>query len=415
MAATVNKMADQWLEERSQAPLDKMKDWVMEISAPMVEAVQGRIGVVQAGKRLLDEGGEAAELGVLAKKISCDAVNVDKDIIHRILEAIALYRDAASLLQAQTAGLGSLGRLADSYMERATAYQKFLDKLGQTPLQPPMTDVEWDATRFVQLRQVKARLGLRPQVGGAGSGRHSSGFMLCMADEDLFPTGSHVTTAPVGPLQIGALEPTTPIQTSMRAIPDSFEATPTFKDLTSIALPSDHSRCYSTSQMRDLPCSRVRDETSRHRQTDASTGVARESAAKQEPALTARQREMMADLEKEFEPCTGLGQNTDRPQPLGLLGEALCKRASSSQLSSPSCARSDTTRSPRGLSPGGYARKDAERQAISRRALRESRRCAQAPRPPPSATTSTMVEEAAPESSHSRSPHSRCKTAGGMR
>jgi len=274
-----------------------------------------------------------------------------------------------------------------------------LDQLGQVPLQPPMNDVERDATRFVQLRQVKARLGLRPQVGGAGSGRHGSSFMLCMADEDYPPIGSHVTTTQVAPLQSGGLEPTTPICTSIRARPISMETTPTFQDLTSIAPPSDHSRCHSTSQMCDLPRSTIIDETSRHGQAGVFTGLARESGAKQEPSLTKRQLQMMAELEKEFEPCAAPLQNADRPQPLGMLGEALSKKASSSQSSSPSCTRSDTTRSPRGLSPGGYASKDAERQAMSRRVLRESRRGSKAPRPPPS-STSTTTTKVVPEGSH---------------
>merc|ERR1712023_512064 len=127
---------------------------------------------------------------------------------------------------------------------------------------------------------------------------------------------------------------------------------------------------------------------------------------------------MMAELEKEFEPCApsaGPLRTTDTTQPLGLLGEALSKKASSSQLSSPSCARSDSTRSPRGLSPGGYASKDAERQAVSRRALRESRRCEKAPRPPPSASTSTTVEKAPSESVHSRGSDPRRMATGGIR
>jgi len=182
VASSVNKIADDWLVERSQAPLDRVKDWVWDFGAPIVEAVQDRISVATAGKRLLDEGGEAAELGVLAKKVAWDAVAADKDIIDRIAKAVDLYSDAGSLLQNQTGGLGPLAQLASSYTERAAFYKQLLAKAGEPPHEPPMSEVEWDAVKFVQLRQAKAELGLRSQVGGVASGRHGNSFFLCMDD-----------------------------------------------------------------------------------------------------------------------------------------------------------------------------------------------------------------------------------------
>merc|ERR1719215_1048073 len=53
-----------------------------------------------------------------------------------------------------------------------------------------MTDVEWDAAKFVRLRQAKAQLRFQPHVGGPRSGRHGSGFFLCMEDRDYTPVGA---------------------------------------------------------------------------------------------------------------------------------------------------------------------------------------------------------------------------------
>merc|ERR1719162_966979 len=101
---------------------------------------------------MLDEGGEAAELGMLAKKLALDAVSLDNDMLGQFRSLVQLYTEAASLLQEQSSGLGVLGRLAEAYAERSRVYSKILETLGRAPGEPPMTDVEWDAIKFIQLR-----------------------------------------------------------------------------------------------------------------------------------------------------------------------------------------------------------------------------------------------------------------------
>jgi len=164
MAGTVNRMTDDFLQERTQAPLEKIKDW----ASPFVSALQDRIGVVKAGKRMLDDGGEAAELEMLAKKVSLDAVALDNDITDRIQQAVDLYTEAASLIRSQNSGL------AAAYDVRSKIFSKCLDNLCDPPENPPMTDVEWDAVKLIKLRQAKAQLGLCPHVGGPRAGRHGS-------------------------------------------------------------------------------------------------------------------------------------------------------------------------------------------------------------------------------------------------
>jgi hypothetical protein len=133
---------------------------------------------------MLDEGGEAAELGVLAKKIALDAVALDHDIVERIRKTVDLYSEAACLLQSQSSGLGALGRAAEAYAQRSKELSKLLESVGEAPKEPPMTEVEWDAVRFVQLRQAKAQLGFRDYVGGSRAGRHGYNFFTCMEDRD---------------------------------------------------------------------------------------------------------------------------------------------------------------------------------------------------------------------------------------
>merc|ERR1740130_622696 len=133
--------------------------------------------------------GEAAELGILAKKVALDAVALDNDVIGKLQNLVDLYSEASSLLQEQTSGLGMLGRLVGAYAERSKFYSKILESVGEAPQEPPMTDVELDAVKFVQLRQAKAGLGLRDAVGGVRAGRHGSSFFNCV-ERDRRPQGS---------------------------------------------------------------------------------------------------------------------------------------------------------------------------------------------------------------------------------
>jgi hypothetical protein len=182
----VNRATEQWLQERSEAPLDRMKGWLWEMGTPLLDAVQGHIGVAKAGKQFLDEGGEAAELGVLAKKMACDAVDLDKDIVTKMQCVIALYKEAAHLLHGQSGGLSTLGRLAEVYSQKAQVCGEALEILREIPEMPPMSDVEWGATQFLKLRQAQVQLGLREQVGGE-IGRRSVDnvniFYCCVDDQ----------------------------------------------------------------------------------------------------------------------------------------------------------------------------------------------------------------------------------------
>jgi hypothetical protein len=190
-------MTDDFLQERTQAPLDRMKDFVATLGAPLVSAVQDRLGTAAAGKKMLDDGGEAAELSVLAKKVSLDAVALDTDITNRIEEAASLYSEAASLLQSQTALPDALrysaASLAEIYLARSRHYAHLVQNVGVIPDEPAMTDVEWDAVKFIKLRQAKAQLGLREKVGGTKSGRHGNSLFNCVGERESRPNRGSVS------------------------------------------------------------------------------------------------------------------------------------------------------------------------------------------------------------------------------
>jgi len=182
MAASIIRVTDDFLQERRQAPLDKMKDWVNQMGTPLISALQERIGIARAGKQMLDEGGEAAELGMLAKKVALDAVALDNEIAVRIQTLVDLYKDAAALFNSHIQGRVDVsGGLAEAYDERSKFYSQLLLQLGNSPQRPSVTDAELDAIKLIQLRQVKAQLGMRKHVGGPRAGRHgSSSFFTCV-------------------------------------------------------------------------------------------------------------------------------------------------------------------------------------------------------------------------------------------
>lgn len=190
-ADAINQATDKWLTERSQAPLDRLKDWLVDKSQPLME----RLGTAMGGKRLLDAGGETAELVVLGKLISCNAVDLDEDIVSKVETAAELYSEAAGRIEMGTGELSKLSYLVDGYKQKCQIYRQVLDVIRTIPEHPPVTDVERDAMRFLKLRQAQAHVGLRSQVGGPMGTRRSinshDSFRLCL-DEDSRASNSWV-------------------------------------------------------------------------------------------------------------------------------------------------------------------------------------------------------------------------------
>lgn len=138
-------------------------------------AVSGNfIAEARAGKQLLDEGGASAELRVLAKKTSRDAVSADIDFVAQIEAIAALYEEAAHLLEQVQAQEDGLQSLAPAYRERAGRYRQTGQALSRIPQRPEMTSEEVHASRLLPLRAAKAQLGLGPPVAAGYSSVESS-------------------------------------------------------------------------------------------------------------------------------------------------------------------------------------------------------------------------------------------------
>mmetsp|Transcript_10719 Transcript_10719/g.24435 ORF Transcript_10719/g.24435 Transcript_10719/m.24435 type:complete len:433 (+) Transcript_10719:139-1437(+) len=159
-----------WLKEREHAPLSMLTDWIKD-----------GIHTLLPAKKLLDEGGAAAELAVLALKVSSEAVLLDQTLIEKMQTLVDQYRDARQRLLEQCDGQGQLAAIAKSYGDRADAYQHLVDSLGESPSEPPMTQEERDATSLLHFRMMKADLGLRRQVGtdSQGAAAHPNILTVC--------------------------------------------------------------------------------------------------------------------------------------------------------------------------------------------------------------------------------------------
>jgi hypothetical protein len=379
-AGTVNKMTDDWMQERTKAPLDKMKDWVKhcayELGTPLVEAVNDRIGIAQAGKHMLDEGGEDAELGILAKKIALDAVALDEEIIDRIHDAAILYGEAASLLQTQTSGLGPLGHLVEAYGRRSSMYNQMSQGLDEAPQEPPMSDVEWDAVRFVKLRQFKAQLGLRDKVGGRRAGRHGYSFFNCIERDDRsqrVPAHPQITNA--------AREEGWPEE---KPAPTSESLTPSIVDWSVSA--GGHHAGDSTD------CGKRPGGTSMASLIEP-VGK-REQTFEPPTAMQNSQSLKRGDTLDTLETCLDSLDN------MKMVIETLDAQPSATQSGiHPQAQIHESTHAGgagmRSSSPSGYLTKDAERQAASRRVLQEARQ--QAPLEAPESTQGSFAMASATE------------------
>lgn len=149
------------------------REWLQEKAKPGVDAIMGGMHAVMPGKKMLDEGGAAAELAVLALKMASDAVMADADILERIQAVIGLYREAVERLktQAELQAEGNddeqLARFVEAYQVRLQKFQEICSALGNPPPEPPITPEQREAIAFLELRMTKKQYGLRWNHVGA--------------------------------------------------------------------------------------------------------------------------------------------------------------------------------------------------------------------------------------------------------
>jgi len=155
---------------------------------------------LRAGKQLLDGGGAAAELEVLAKRTACEAIDADvaltrgvNTILSKYEEAARLCLDAAGKKPQGNAAASGLGPLAAKYKERAAIYRQVCSLLASAaPPAPAMSSEEQYAAKvLLPVRTAKAQLGIGPPVGedrNTGHAASKGGQLLrsiwCIDPED---------------------------------------------------------------------------------------------------------------------------------------------------------------------------------------------------------------------------------------
>merc|ERR1712194_585412 len=110
------------------------------------------------GKKLLDEGGEAAEIGVLALQLATDAVTGDRELLIQLQRIAGLYKEAVSLFRRQPCLKGEVSDLVASYGARAAHLEEMLSDFGDSPQEPPFTAAEREAASILQMRSRRSEL-----------------------------------------------------------------------------------------------------------------------------------------------------------------------------------------------------------------------------------------------------------------
>jgi hypothetical protein len=158
------------------------------------QAANGRIETARAGKRLLDDGGEAV---VVAKKATLDASDIDKNVAQSVQFAILKLDDSAAKLRGIQSGPEAgdfisrecAAKLADEHELRAKVFRQIAEMLKDPISSLAMNLAEWDAHSFVKAKSGCAVIHGRTSEGfqAVKSFAHSG----CMDNES--PTGRRMT------------------------------------------------------------------------------------------------------------------------------------------------------------------------------------------------------------------------------
>jgi hypothetical protein len=111
--------------------------------------IKARVDTAQAGKKLLDEGGEGMKKKLLAKKASIDATSADYKFTYFIGQQSDAYKDASEKMK--TAGAiesdekQAFQDLSAAYAERASSLEMSLGSLGSLPVKAATSPAETDA------------------------------------------------------------------------------------------------------------------------------------------------------------------------------------------------------------------------------------------------------------------------------
>lgn len=125
-----------------------------------VQAVNERVDTARAGKKLLEDGGDAAADALRAKQLSISAVASDSDIVQRIQSVITMYEESAAKLRKANlcpkvegiSGYDEFIKLAEAYEGRAKAYRQAAELLREPASAASITPQEKDALALLQVK-----------------------------------------------------------------------------------------------------------------------------------------------------------------------------------------------------------------------------------------------------------------------
>jgi hypothetical protein len=139
------------------------------------QAANGRIDTAMAGKRLLDDGGEAV---VVAKKATLEAADIDRRVAESVESAILKLDDSATKLRmvlpkslifseeaSEVINLSLAANLADEHEQRAKAFRQVADMLKEPISSLAMNLAELDAHSFVKAKEHCSFLQCRTTEG----------------------------------------------------------------------------------------------------------------------------------------------------------------------------------------------------------------------------------------------------------
>eukprot|EP00928_Gymnodinium_smaydae_P008369 TRINITY_DN13049_c0_g1_i1.p1 TRINITY_DN13049_c0_g1~~TRINITY_DN13049_c0_g1_i1.p1 ORF type:complete len:513 (+),score=130.33 TRINITY_DN13049_c0_g1_i1:161-1699(+) len=168
---TATKVKDTWNQflepERESAPGDYIAEWLrrqvkagIEVVSDYARVAKERVVVLSSGKSFLDQGGAAVQAPILAKKIACNAVDLDIAVTQQLAHLASL--NAQDLhFAVDPSKRRAVAAAADAYARAGE-----LLATGLPPAPEWGSNVERDAGMIMQFRLAKASLGSYVGISG---------------------------------------------------------------------------------------------------------------------------------------------------------------------------------------------------------------------------------------------------------
>eukprot|EP00933_Yihiella_yeosuensis_P007313 TRINITY_DN112286_c0_g1_i1.p1 TRINITY_DN112286_c0_g1~~TRINITY_DN112286_c0_g1_i1.p1 ORF type:complete len:175 (-),score=39.11 TRINITY_DN112286_c0_g1_i1:92-616(-) len=159
---------------------EAMKAKAKEAATAAQDAVQERVDTAKAGRKLVDEHGEAASVPILAKQAALVATVQDRSVKDQVAQVIKNYEDAAAQLRKASlqpkvegiTGYDEFIPLAEAYEQRLKAYKQVQQMINEDLKAFTMNAQEKDALTILNFKggYEGAKTGLL-SVGSCDTGK----------------------------------------------------------------------------------------------------------------------------------------------------------------------------------------------------------------------------------------------------